>query len=150
VDYWAERNKNYKKEKSMAKIVDVEGIGTKYADKLIKAGVSTTDALLKVGASPKGRKELAEKTGISDALILKWVNHVDLYRIKGVGSEYSELLEAAGVDTIPELAQRKAGNLIQKIVATNMEKKLVRKLPVESQVADWIEQAKKLARVITY
>jgi predicted flap endonuclease-1-like 5' DNA nuclease len=150
VDYWAERNKNYKKEKSMAKIVDVEGIGTKYADKLIKAGVSTTDALLKVGASPKGRKELAEKTGIGDALILKWVNHVDLYRIKGVGSEYSELLEAAGVDTIPELAQRKAGNLIQKIVATNMEKKLVRKLPVESQVADWIEQAKKLARVITY
>ena len=134
----------------MAKIVDVEGVGTKFAEKLIKAGVSTTDGLLKAGATPKGRKALAEKTGIGDALILKWVNHVDLYRIKGVGSEYSELLEAAGVDTIPELAQRKAGNLIQKIVAVNMEKKLVRKLPVESQVADWIEQAKKLPRVITY
>jgi len=134
----------------MAKIVDVEGIGTKYADKLTKAGISSTDALLKAGASPRGRKELAEKTGIGDALILKWVNHVDLYRIKGVGSEYSELLEAAGVDTIPELAQRKASNLIQKIVAVNMEKKLVRKLPVESQVADWIEQAKKLPRVINY
>jgi predicted flap endonuclease-1-like 5' DNA nuclease len=134
----------------MAKIVDVEGIGSKYADKLIKAGASSTDALLKVGATPKGRKNLAEKTGISEALILKWVNHVDLYRIKGVGSEYSELLEAAGVDTIPELAQRKASNLIQKIVAVNMEKKLVRKLPVESQVANWIEQAKKLPRVITY
>ena len=134
----------------MAKIVDVEGIGTKYADKLTKAGISSTDALLKAGASPRGRKELAEKTGIGDALILKWVNHVDLYRIKGVGSEYSELLEAVGVDTIPELAQRKASNLIQKIVAVNMEKKLVRKLPVESQVADWIEQAKKLPRVINY
>jgi predicted flap endonuclease-1-like 5' DNA nuclease len=134
----------------MAKIVDVEGIGPKYAEKFIKVGVSSTDALLKAGATPKGRKDLAEKTGIGDALILKWVNHVDLYRIKGVGSEYSELLEAAGVDTIPELAQRKAGNLIQKIVAVNMEKKLVRKLPVESQVADWIEQAKKLPRVITY
>jgi len=134
----------------MVKIVDVEGVGTKYADKLIKAGIATTDALLKAGATPKGRKALAEKTGIGDALILKWVNHVDLYRIKGVGSEYSELLEAAGVDTIPELAQRKAGNLTQKIVAVNQEKKLVRKLPVESQVADWIEQAKKLPRVITY
>jgi predicted flap endonuclease-1-like 5' DNA nuclease len=134
----------------MAKIVDVEGIGPKYAEKFIKVGVSSTEALLKAGATPKGRKDLAEKTGIGDALILKWVNHVDLYRIKGVGSEYSELLEAAGVDTIPELAQRKAGNLIQKIVAVNMEKKLVRKLPVESQVADWIEQAKKLPRVITY
>ena len=134
----------------MAKVVDVEGIGTKYAGKLIKAGISTTDALLKAGATPKGRKEISEKTGIGDALILEWVNHVDLYRIKGVGSEYSDLLEEAGVDTIPELAQRNASNLTQKMAAVNQEKKLVRKLPVESQVADWIEQAKKLPRVITY
>lgn len=134
----------------MAKIVDVEGIGTKYADKLIKAGVSTTDGLLKAGATPKGRKALSEKTGIGDGLILEWVNHVDLYRIKGVGSEYADLLEAAGVDTIPELAQRNASNLTQKMVSVNKEKKLVRKLPVESQVADWIEQAKKLPRILTY
>lgn len=134
----------------MAKIIDVEGIGKKYAGTLIKAGVKTTEALLKAGTTPKGRKELAEKTGIGDALILKWVNHVDLYRIKGVGAEYSELLEAAGVDTVPELAQRKAGNLAQKIVEVNATKKLVRKLPVESQIANWIEQAKKLPRVITY
>jgi predicted flap endonuclease-1-like 5' DNA nuclease len=134
----------------MAKIIDVEGIGKKYAGTLIKAGVKSTKALLKAGTTPKGRKELAEKTGIGDALILKWVNHVDLYRIKGVGSEYSELLEAAGVDTVPELAQRKAGNLAQKIVEVNATKKLVRKLPVESQIANWIEQAKKLPRVITY
>src|SRR5512137_1568737 len=134
----------------MANIVDVEGIGPKFAEKLTKAGVNTTDALLKAGATPKGRKELAEKTGIGDALLLKWVNHVDLYRIKGVGSEYSELLEAAGVDTVPELAQRKAANLTQKIEEVNKVKKLVRKLPVESQVADWIAQAKKLPRVINY
>jgi predicted flap endonuclease-1-like 5' DNA nuclease len=134
----------------MAKIVDVEGIGTKYAEKLIKIGIKTTDTLLKAGATPKGRKDLAEKSGIGDALILKWVNHVDLYRIKGIGSEYSELLEAAGVDTVPELAQRKAANLTQKMVEVNATKKLVRKLPVESQVASWIEQAKKLPRVLTY
>ena len=134
----------------MAKIIDVEGIGPKYAEKLQKVGLKTTDALLKAGATPKGRKELSEKTGIGDELILKWVNHVDLYRIKGVGSEYSELLEAAGVDTIPELAQRKASNLTQMMVEVNLEKKLVRKLPVESQVADWIAQAKKLPRVLTY
>jgi predicted flap endonuclease-1-like 5' DNA nuclease len=134
----------------MAKIIDVEGIGTKYTEKLVKVGINTTDALLKAGATPKGRKDLAEKTGIGDALILEWVNHVDLYRIKGVGSEYSDLLEAAGVDTIPELAQRKAANLVQKILEVNQVKKLVRKLPAESQVADWIEQAKKLPRVINY
>src|SRR4030065_1914420 len=134
----------------MSKIVDVEGIGPKYAEKLAKVGISNTDALLKAGATPKGRKDLAEKSGIGEALILEWVNHVDLYRVKGVGSEYSDLLEAAGVDTIPELAQRKASNLTQKMVAVNLEKKLVRKLPVESQVADWIEQAKKLPRVMTY
>ncbi len=134
----------------MAKIIDVEGIGPKYAEKLIKAGVSTTSALLEAGATPNGRKELAAKAGIGEALILEWVNHVDLYRIKGVGSEYSDLLEAAGVDTIPELAQRKAAHLTEKMAAVNLEKKLVRKLPVEKQVADWIEQAKKLPRVITY
>src|SRR4030042_5416532 len=112
----------------MAKIVDVEGIGPKYAEKLNRAGVSTTDGLLKVGATPKGRKEIAEKTGIGDALILEWVNHVDLYRIKGVGSEYSDLLEAAGVDTVPELAQRKASHLYQKLGEGNAAKKLVRKM----------------------
>jgi len=132
------------------KIVDVEGIGKTYAGKLSKFGIRSVENLLKQGATPKGRKEIAAATGIGDALILEWVNHVDLYRIKGVGSEYSDLLEAAGVDTIPELAQRKAANLIQKFVEVNTAKKLVRKLPVEKQVADWIEQAKKLPRVITY
>jgi predicted flap endonuclease-1-like 5' DNA nuclease len=134
----------------MTKIVDVEGIGETYAKKLTDAGYATTEAFLEKGATPKGRKELAEKTGISDTLILKWVNRVDLDRIKGIGSEYADLLEAAGVDTVPELAQRVPANLTAKMAEVNAVKKLVRKLPTEAQVADWIEQAKKLPRVVSY
>jgi predicted flap endonuclease-1-like 5' DNA nuclease len=134
----------------MAKLITIEGVGEAYASKLEQAGVRTTQALLKKGATPAGRKEIAEKTGISEALILEWVNHVDLFRIRGVGEEYADLLEEAGVDTIPELAQRNAENLYKKLVEVNRAKKLVRKMPVLSQVADWIEQAKKLPRVITY
>jgi len=134
----------------MPKIIDVEGIGVKYAELLQKAGVRTTDALLEKGKTPKGRQELAKSTGISESLLLQWVNHADLYRIKGVGSEYSDLLEAAGVDTVPELANRKPENLFQKLVSVNKEKKLVRKLPTEHQIEDWVSQAKQMARVITY
>jgi len=131
-------------------VEDVEGIGATYADKLAKAGVKTTDALLEAGASPKGRADLEAATGIAHALILKWVNRVDLYRIKGIGSEYSDLLEIAGVDTVPELAQRNAANLCQALEAANAAKKAVRKLPTEAQVADWVAQAKQLPRVVTY
>ena len=134
----------------MAKLVIIEGVGEKYAQKLSAAGVGSTDALLKMGATPKGRKEIAEKSGIGEHMILEWVNHVDLFRIKGVGEEYSDLLEEAGVDTIPELAQRKADNLVKKMTEVNLAKKLVRRLPVLSQVESWIAQAKKLPRVITY
>lgn len=134
----------------MANLLTVEGIGPKYAEKLKEAGIANTDALLKVGSTPKGRKDLAEKSGIGDALILEWVNHVDLFRIKGVAEEYADLLEEAGVDTVPELAQRVAKNLIQKVLEVNEAKKLVRRPPTEAMVADWIDQAKKLPRVITY
>jgi len=134
----------------MAKLTKVEGIGESYAQKLWEAGIHTTQALLEEGASPKGRKEVAEKAGISEKLILEWVNHVDLFRIKGVGEEYADLLEAAGVDTVPELAQRNPENLYQKLVAVNQEKKLVRQLPGQAQVGDWVEQAKRLPRVIAY
>lgn len=134
----------------MAKLTDVEGIGEVYAKKLKDAGVSTTEALLEMGATAKGRKDLVEKSGISDKLILEWVNHVDLFRIRGVAEEYADLLEEAGVDTVPELAQRNAENLLEKMTAVNVEKKLVRRLPVLSQVVDWIEQAKQLPRVINY
>ena len=134
----------------MAKLTKIEGVGEFYARKLQEAGIRTTQALLEKGASPQGRQEIAEKTGISGTLILEWVNHVDLFRIKGVGEEYSDLLEEAGVDTVPELAQRNAENLHQKLVAVNREKKLVRQLPTQAQVSNWIEQAKRLPRVITY
>ena len=134
----------------MTKLVDIEGIGPVYAAKLMGAGIGSAEALLEQGATPKGRKEVAEKSGISDGLILEWVNHVDLYRIRGVGSEYADLLEEAGVDTVPELAQRKAENLLEKMTAVNAEKKLVRRLPVLSQVQSWVEQAKQLPRIVTY
>ena len=134
----------------MAKLNDIEGIGGVYQQKLVSMGIATTEALLEKGSTPKGRKEIAEKTGISDGLILQWVNHVDLFRIKGVGSEYADLLEAAGVDTVPELAQRKPENLLEKMAATNQEKELVRRLPVLSQVKSWVDQAKNLPRVVTY
>ena len=134
----------------MTSIITIEGIGKKYAETLQAAGVRSVEKLLETGATPKGRQELAEKTGISDKLLLEWINHADLFRIKGVGEEYSDLLEAAGVDTVVELAQRNGENLFQKLVATNEEKKLVRKLPTQGQVVDWIEQAKALPRVMTY
>ena len=134
----------------MAKLEDVEGIGPAYAEKLRQAGVRSSDSFLKLAATPKGRQELAEKCGISEKMILEWANHLDLYRIKGVGSEYSDLLEEAGVDTVVELAQRNPENLYQKLVEVNNAKKLVRKMPVQTQVADWIEQAKKLPRILQY
>ncbi len=134
----------------MATLLKVEGIGPKYADKLAKVGLKSTEGLLKAGSTPQGRKKLSEETDISDALILEWVNHADLYRIKGVGEEYSDLLEEAGVDTVPELANRNPQNLVAKIQDVNATKKLVRKLPVLSQIEDWVQQAKKLPRVIQY
>ncbi len=134
----------------MTKLTEVEGIGEIYAQKLKDAGIATTEALLETGATPAGRKELEETTGISSKLLLKWINRADLFRIKGVGEEYADLLEVAGVDTVPELAQRNPENLAQKLVEINEEKKLVRRTPTPDQVKDWVEQAKQLPRVLTY
>jgi predicted flap endonuclease-1-like 5' DNA nuclease len=134
----------------MAKLINIEGIGEVYVAKLEGAGLTTTEGLLEAGATPEGRKELAEKTGISGKLILEWVNHADLFRIKGVGEEYSDLLEEAGVDTIPELAQRNPENLYAKLREVNEEKEIVRRLPAKSQVANWVAQSKGLPRAITY
>lgn len=134
----------------MASLISVEGIGEVYAAKLAEAGLKTTDALLAAGATPKERAALAEQTGISPSLILRWVNLIDLFRIRGVGEEYSDLLEAAGVDTVPELAQRNPANLYAKMVEVNQEERRVRRLPTQAQVADWVEQAKQLDRRIHY
>lgn len=134
----------------MAKLEQVEGIGVKYAKDLRKAGVRSTASLLEKGATPAGRKEIAAASGIGKGLILEWVNHVDLFRIKGVGEEYADLLEEAGVDTVVELAQRKPENLSAKILEINAKKRLVRRPPSKKMVASWIKQAKKLPRRISY
>jgi len=131
-------------------IVAIEGIGPAYAKKLTKAGIRTVEALLKKGASGKGRKEIAESTGIDPTLILEWTNRADLFRIKGVGVQYSDLLEKTGVDTVVELSKRVPGNLHAKMTEVNKAKNCVNAMPSVKQVEDWIVQAKKLPRVITY
>jgi predicted flap endonuclease-1-like 5' DNA nuclease len=128
----------------------VEGIGPVHGGQLQSIGIRTPQQLLDAGATPKGRDEIAAKSGISHKLILEWVNHVDLYRIKGVGSEYADLLEASGVDTVVELATRNPAHLYDALVAVNHEKKLVRRLPTAAQVQNWVQQAKGLPRVIQY
>lgn len=133
------------------KIEEIEGIGATHAAKLTVAGVSTTEALLERGAKPSGRKSLEEATGISGTLILEWVNHADLMRIKGVGSEYSDLLEAAGVDSPAELANRNAANLattFAEVVAARPG--IVRRIPSETEVADWIAHSKGLAKIVEH
>jgi predicted flap endonuclease-1-like 5' DNA nuclease len=137
-------------EAEVADLTAIEGVGATYAEQLKAAGVGTTKALLEAGGSPSGRKDIAAKTGIAEGQILKWVNHVDLFRISGVSEEYADLLEAAGVDTVVELAQRNAANLHGQVVQVNGEKQLVRQVPAESQVGGWIEQAKGLPRLVTY
>jgi predicted flap endonuclease-1-like 5' DNA nuclease len=132
----------------MAQIEDIEGIGPQYAEKLKAAGINTVEKLLESGATAKGRDELSAKTGISAKLILTWVNHADLFRIKGVAGQFSELLEAAGVDTVPELAQRNAENLQKALSQTNDEKHLAKTTPSLSQVTTWIEEAKTLPKVV--
>ncbi|MDJ0788694.1 MAG: DUF4332 domain-containing protein [Myxococcota bacterium] len=132
------------------KIDEVEGIGTAYSEKLRAAGVADTDTLLERGCARAGRKELAEASGLSEKQILKWVNMADLFRIKGVGSEYAELLECAGVDTVKELATRNAANLTARCAEVNEEKKLTRRVPNEAAITEWIEQAKTLPPKVTH
>ena len=134
----------------MTKLVEIEGIGASYANALLGAGIDTIEELLAEGRTPAGRDAIAEQSGVSGKLILEWVNHADLMRIKGVGSEYADLLEAAGVDTVPELAQRNAANLTGKLESINDVKNLVRKVPSESQVTTWIAEAKTLPRAVEY
>ena len=134
----------------MTKLTAVEGIADIYAAKLKIAGAPTLEALLEKGCTPAGREALALAADVSSALILEWINHADLFRIKGIGEEYSDLLEEAGVDTVPELAQRNAANLFAKLIEINGEKKLVRRVPTLVQVTSWIEQAQLLPRIIQY
>ena len=131
-------------------IAAIEGIGPTFASKLKKIGVRTTSGLLARARDAKGRKELAAAAGIDESLILKWTNMADLMRIRGVGEEYSELLEAAGVDTVKELRNRNVGNLTRALIEANTRRKMVRLLPSEKAVARWVAEAKTLPPVMTY
>ena len=132
------------------KIEDVEGIGPATGEKLRAAGIKDTDALLANACTPKQRKDLAEKSGLSEKQVLTFANMVDLYRISGIGAEYAQLLEAAGVDTVPALARRNAANLTATLAEVNEQKKLTRRVPSEAEVTKWIDQAKELPRVLEY
>ncbi|HRJ42725.1 MAG: DUF4332 domain-containing protein [Caldilineaceae bacterium] len=134
----------------MAKIAAIEGIGDVTAEKFALVGITTTEALLDACATAAGRKELAAKTGLDASQLLGWANRADLFRIKGIGTQYSDLLEASGVDTVPELAQRNAENLHAKMTEVNAAKKLVRQLPTLRLVQGWVAQAKELPRMIGY
>ena len=131
-------------------IMEIEGIGPSFKKKLQKVGIRTTSKLLERAANPKGRRQLAEESGIDESRILKWANMADLMRVKGVAEEYSELLEAAGVDTVKELKRRNASNLADKMAEVNKRKKLVRLLPSTKRVEGWVANAKTLKAVMTY
>lgn len=131
-------------------IKEIEGIGPTYAEKLANIGINTVHALLDKGCTRTGRKELAEKTGISETLVLEWVNMADLFRIEGIGEEYSDLLEEAGVDTVVEFSKRVPENLHAKLKEVNEQKKLVKQLPPLDMVKKWIEQAKTLPKKVEY
>ncbi len=132
------------------KVIDIQGVGPAFAEKLNAAGIVTATQLLAKASCPKGRKELEEATGINGKLILKWCNHCDLYRVKGIGPQFAELLEAAGVDTVKELGTRKAENLAAKVLEVNEEKHLVRRVPVLKEIEKMVAIAKELPGVMTY
>jgi predicted flap endonuclease-1-like 5' DNA nuclease len=132
------------------RVEKIEGVGSKFAAKLATAGVTNTKHLLDRAATRKGRAELAKVTGVDEKLILKWANMSDLMRIKGVGEEFSELLEIAGVDTVKELAKRRPDNLRASMVEANEKRKLVRQLPSVKQCENWVTQAKTMDPVMSY
>lgn len=134
----------------MTALTAIEGIGDVYMGKLKEAGIDSTESLLEECASPAGRKALGESSGISDKLILKWANRADLARIKGIGTQYADLLEVAGIDTVPDLARRNPENLLKAMTEANDQRQTVNRMPTISQVEDWVSQAKELPRVMTY
>lgn len=130
------------------KVAEIEGVGPAYAAKLEDAGIGSVEALLEAGGGASNRKNLADKTGIAEGLILRWVNHADLMRIDGVGPQFAELLEAGGVDSVAELAQRNAANLTVRLGEANKTLNLANRTPSESEVQKWIEQAGSLPKAV--
>ena len=136
----------------MTAVTTIEGIGPRNAGKLQKAGIRTCEKLLEAGATRKGRNELAKETGLDAKQLLEWVNRADLMRVKGVSRQYSDLLEAAGVDTVKELRRRNAENLTKAMEEANTAKrnKLVQRTPSAKVVAKWIERANELEPMVTH
>ncbi|WP_432820948.1 DUF4332 domain-containing protein [Trichloromonas sp.] len=134
----------------MTRLKGIEGIGDEYSKRLKEVGILSVQALLDKGALPQGRHDLSKSTGIPESQLLRWLNNADLFRIRGIGEEYADLLEISGVDTVPELAQRNPENLHRMLIDANETRKLVRQLPSLNQVKSWIEQAKQLPRVIQH
>ena len=132
------------------KIEQIEGVGEVYAQKLIANGVKTTEDLLAKCATKKGREKMAEATGITEKLILKWTNHADLFRVNGIAGQFAELLEAAGVDTIKEFRHRVAANLQPKLEEVNAQKNLCNRVPTVKELEKMIEQANTLEPIVTY
>jgi len=132
------------------KIQEIEGIGPTYREKLSEAKIMTTNDLLDLCCDKNGRKTTSAKTGLSESQLLKWANMADLMRVSGIGGEYAELLEAAGVDTVKELRHRNAENLAAKMADINETRKLTRAVPSEKTVAGWIEQAKTMDPMISH
>ena len=134
----------------MPKVIVIEGVGPAYAAKLIAAGIRTTDGLLRQGATPAGRKSISESTGIEPARILEWVNRADLMRVRGVGEQYSDLLESAGVDSVRELARRRPDTLHARMLELNASRKLVRRPPTLNAVEGWVSAARSLPTAVTH
>lgn len=132
------------------KIEDIEGIGPSTGAKLRAAGCRNVGLLLEMGCTKKGREQMAAKTGLGEGSILKWVNHADLFRVKGIASQYAELLECAGVDTVKELRTRNAENLAEKMAEVNKQKRLVRNVPSAKVIAGWVAQAKVLQPMVRH
>ncbi len=134
----------------MAKLTTIEGVGPAIEAKLKAVGISSVEGLLKVCCEKSGRRDIAARTNIDEGKLLRFTNHADLMRVKGIGGEYSELLEAAGVDSCSELAQRRPDNLTAKMEEVNKAKKLVRQVPSQKMVEGWVAQAKTLKKVVTH
>lgn len=132
----------------MAKIASIEGIGKTYSEKLAGAGITTVEALLQMGATPRGRKTIAVTTGVHEEIVLNWVNMADLFRIKGIGAQYAGLLENAGVDSVPELAEKNPENLLLQLQEINDKQHLVRSMPYLKQVRKWVGRARELPKVV--
>ena len=132
----------------MASISAIRAIGHRDATKLRKARVRTTDALLNQAATRKGRADVSERTGIPTADLLRWAQQADLMRIKGVGSEYADLLAGAGVDTIKALRRRNAANLMAAMSQVNAKRRIVQRLPTVEMVQGWIDEANEIEPIV--